>query len=263
MLDALVACLEQVGLKLNASKTKVLTTQTQPPSTLTTPAGLELEVLEHAKSHKWLGCLLSMVNMGNRQQDMNYRLQNASWAFQANRWILCDKNVSIALRLKFFDAMVTSVVCFAAGHRKLYVLTSLKFHRRRLPDLGSTCLCCFTLQGNCTHRRGLAAVGGALAQSHGLATLQAQGSHVHPAAAASLSPLWPHRAFRDLAPEDLCDITGAVCRCRDASGYIPALLQEVLLQLYGGEAFCLELDQHLRQALAHPQGGAPEDAPAQ
>ena len=52
---------------------------------------------------------------------MNYRLQNASRAFQANRWILCDKNVSIALRLKFFDAMVTSVVCFAAGHRKVYV----------------------------------------------------------------------------------------------------------------------------------------------
>ena len=52
---------------------------------------------------------------------MNYRLQNASRAFQANKWILCDENVSIALRLKFFDAMVTSVLCFAAGHRKVYV----------------------------------------------------------------------------------------------------------------------------------------------
>ena len=121
MRDPFVACLEQVGLKLNASKTKVLTTQAQPPSTLTTPAGLELEVLEPTNSHKWLGCLLSTANTGNRQQDMNYRLQNASRAFQANRWILCDKNVSIALRLKFFDAMVTSVVCFAAGHRKVYV----------------------------------------------------------------------------------------------------------------------------------------------
>ena len=30
---------EQVGLKLNASKTKVLTTQAQPRSTLTTAAG--------------------------------------------------------------------------------------------------------------------------------------------------------------------------------------------------------------------------------
>ena len=117
MRDALVAFLEQVSLKLNASKTKILTTQAQPASTLTTPAGLELEVLDSTKSHKWLGCLLSTANMGNRQQDANYRLQDASRAFQANKWILCDKNVSIALRLKVFDAIVTSVVCFAAGHR--------------------------------------------------------------------------------------------------------------------------------------------------
>ena len=103
-------------------------------TTLSTPAGLELEVLEPTNSHKWLGCLLSTANMGNRQQDMKYRLQNASRAFQANRWILCDKNVSIALRLKFFDAMVTSVVCFAAGHRKVYVgeLRKLDVHCRKL-----------------------------------------------------------------------------------------------------------------------------------
>ena len=30
---------------------------------------------------------------------------------------MCDK---IALQLKFFDAMVSFVVCFAAGHRRLY-----------------------------------------------------------------------------------------------------------------------------------------------
>jgi len=71
VLDALVACLEQICLKLNASNTKVLTRQAQPPSTLTTPARLELQFLEHTKSQKWFGCLLSMVNMGNRQQYMN------------------------------------------------------------------------------------------------------------------------------------------------------------------------------------------------
>ena len=119
MLNALVACLDQVGLKLNALKTKMLTTQAQPPATLTTPAGLELVVLEQTKSQRWLGCLLSTANMGNRQQGTNYRLQSASRAFQANRRILCDKKVSIALRLKFLEAMVTSVACFAVGHWKL------------------------------------------------------------------------------------------------------------------------------------------------
>ena len=83
--------------------------------------------------HNWLGCLLSMFNM-EQQEDINYRLQNASRACQANRLILCDKNLPIALRFKFFDAMVTSVVCFAAGHRKLYVgeLRKLDVHCRKL-----------------------------------------------------------------------------------------------------------------------------------
>ena len=70
---------------------------------------------------------LSTLNMGNR-------LQNAARAFQANKWILCDKNVWIALRLKFFHAMLTSVVCFAAGHPKVYVgaLRKLDAHCRKL-----------------------------------------------------------------------------------------------------------------------------------
>ena len=61
MLDAVVTCLEQVELKL-------LKTQAQPPSTLTTPAGLEWEVLEQAKTHKWLGCLSSTVNIAQYGQ---------------------------------------------------------------------------------------------------------------------------------------------------------------------------------------------------
>ena len=73
MLDALVACLEQVGLKLNASKTKVLTTQAQPPSTLTTPAGLELEVLEPTNSHKWIGWL-PLINSQHGQSTTRNKL---------------------------------------------------------------------------------------------------------------------------------------------------------------------------------------------
>lgn len=35
-------------------------------------------------------------------------------------WLLCDKNLSIVLRFKFLDAMVTAGMCYAAGHRTLY-----------------------------------------------------------------------------------------------------------------------------------------------
>ena len=42
--------------------------------------------------------------------------------------------VSMACRLKFCDAMITSVVCFAAGHRKIYTTKLRKFdvHWRKL-----------------------------------------------------------------------------------------------------------------------------------
>ena len=43
--DKLVTSLGKAGLKLNAAKTKVLTTQAQPPKTLRTRAGLGIEVL--------------------------------------------------------------------------------------------------------------------------------------------------------------------------------------------------------------------------
>ena len=105
MLDKLVTSLGKVGLKLNAAKTKVLTTQAQPPKTLTTRAGLEIGVLDQSSSHKWLGCMLSTANAGRRQDDIDHRLQSAARAFHVHKWILCDKMVSMASRLKFFDAM--------------------------------------------------------------------------------------------------------------------------------------------------------------
>ena len=134
MLDKLVTSLEKVGLKLNAAKTKALTTQAQPPKTLKTRAGLEIAVLDQSSSHKWLGCMLSTENAGRRQDDIDHRLQSAARAFHVHKWILCDKMVSMASRLKFFDAMITSVVCFAAGHRKIYTtdLRKLDVHCRKL-----------------------------------------------------------------------------------------------------------------------------------
>ena len=138
MVDALVTCLKEVGLALNASKTKILTTQTQISKTVTTQNGLEMEILDATAAHKWLGCLLSALNAGNRKADLDFRLQATSKAFYANNWILlCDKNVSLNSRYSriiFFDSVVTSVVRFGAGQRKLYKseLRKLDVHCRKL-----------------------------------------------------------------------------------------------------------------------------------
>ena len=92
-----------------------------------------MEILDATKAHKWLGCLLSTLNAGNREADSAFRLQAASKTFSANKWILCDKNVSLDSRIKFFDSVVSSVVRFGAGQRKLYKseLRKLDVHCRK------------------------------------------------------------------------------------------------------------------------------------
>ena len=56
LLDKLVENLTAVELQLNVQKTKVLTTQTQPPSRLQTPNGLIISVLDKESSHSLDAC---------------------------------------------------------------------------------------------------------------------------------------------------------------------------------------------------------------
>ena len=79
------------GIETQRVQNESVNNAAQAPSTLTAPAGLEVEVLEQTEGHKWPGCLLSTLNMGNWQQNVKYRLHNAFRAFQANKRILCDK----------------------------------------------------------------------------------------------------------------------------------------------------------------------------
>ena len=134
MVDALVTCLKEVGWALNASKTTSLSTQAQPGKTVTTQNGLEMEILDATEAHKWLGCLLSTLKRWHREADLDLRLQATSRAFYASKWILCDKNVSLNSRIDFFESVVTSVVRFGAGQRKLYKseFRKLDVHWRKL-----------------------------------------------------------------------------------------------------------------------------------
>ena len=73
----------------------------------------------HAKFYGMCFFFMSVwLPFANGQEHKNYRLQNAPRAFQVNREILCDNNVPIALRWKCLDAIVVSIMCFAAGHLK-------------------------------------------------------------------------------------------------------------------------------------------------
>ena len=69
--------------------------------------------------HKWSGCILSAEANGRSTSDITYHLQAASRAFRANKQILCDKKVRLAIRLRFFDRVITPVALFASGHRTI------------------------------------------------------------------------------------------------------------------------------------------------
>ena len=58
LLDELVASLARIFLTLNLRKTKILTTQAQPPQQVQTRGEVTVDVLDRVSTHKWLGCLL-------------------------------------------------------------------------------------------------------------------------------------------------------------------------------------------------------------
>ena len=80
LLQGLMRDLRQVGLILNASKTKVLTTEAQPPSCLFIPGANPTQVLEREGCHKWLGCILSKATSDAVKAILDFDLQNASKA---------------------------------------------------------------------------------------------------------------------------------------------------------------------------------------
>ena len=123
LLDKLVENVENlaaVGLQLNAEKTKILTSQAQPPARLQTPNGLTISIVDQESSHKWLGCMLTTTLEKSTTWDVDHRLQSASRVFNANRWILCDSRIAISKRLEYFDCVISPVACYAAGHGSIY-----------------------------------------------------------------------------------------------------------------------------------------------
>ena len=138
LLDKLVHFLGDAGLKLNADKTVLITTQAQPPPFLIISRGGVIKVKHKESGHKWLGCMLSAAGSKNASLDIDYHLQSASRAFFANKWILLSRNVSIRNTLKFFDAIVTPIACFGAGPRCIHSADMVKLDinfRRMLRSL--------------------------------------------------------------------------------------------------------------------------------
>ena len=115
-------------------KTVVLTSEVQPPSFLHTHNGSKLRVLQQQEAHKWLGCMISAAGSRNTHLDLQHHLPAASKAFHANKWILCDKGVSVLHRLRYFEKVKSPVACLGASHRAIHKddLAKLDVEYRRL-----------------------------------------------------------------------------------------------------------------------------------
>ena len=62
------------------------------------------------------------LQYGRSTLDITYHLQAPSRAFLANKQGLCDKKVRLAVRLRFFDRVITPVALFASGHRTVRMI---------------------------------------------------------------------------------------------------------------------------------------------
>ena len=59
-----------VGLKMNTSKMKILTTQAQSGSSLQTCSGATVHILDGQCAHKLFGCIFQAAQDGNRSVDI-------------------------------------------------------------------------------------------------------------------------------------------------------------------------------------------------
>ena len=101
-------------------KSVVLTNQAQPSPTLVIRDDVVVKVLDRNQGQKRLGCMLTAAGSMRQDVDLLYHIQQGTKCFHTNRWILQNRKTSVLARLKYFDSVVSSMVCFASGHRTIY-----------------------------------------------------------------------------------------------------------------------------------------------
>ena len=115
MTEDLMESLQQIGLFLNTKKTKILRCNpSEEESTIhfTEIGGDFVKIVGDDDSHKNLGRLLSTSPSNRINMEFQNR-QRAAWAsFHKQKSILLDHNVSLHLRLKYFDACVGPAFLF-------------------------------------------------------------------------------------------------------------------------------------------------------
>ena len=113
MSETLSCELQQVGLELYAAKSKIFTTKPLDHPMYAEVSQDLVQILQGDSSHKYLGRHIP----GNLKQrgpvELHHRMTSAWVKFNKHRILLTNKHVSLKLRLKFFNAVVTPAMLFS------------------------------------------------------------------------------------------------------------------------------------------------------
>ena len=112
MVEMLVQELSLIGLQLNGTNTKVLTTSTLQEASYVEICGTMVAILHGGMTHKYLGRKFP-GNLNSRTEvEIMHRIQCAWHKFHQHKLILLNKPVSLRLRLKLFHATVFPTAMF-------------------------------------------------------------------------------------------------------------------------------------------------------
>ena len=112
MVEMLVQELSLIGLQLNGTKTKVLTTSTLQEASYVEICGTMVAILHGGMTHKYLGRKFP-GNLNSRTEvEIMHRIKCAWHNFHQHKLILLNKHVCLRLRLKLFHATVFPTAMF-------------------------------------------------------------------------------------------------------------------------------------------------------
>ena len=119
MMSLLLPELQNVGLEVNHTKTKLLTTD---PSIfkINTSSILYIhdryfQVLAPHEWHKYLGRYLTFSAHSRSSNELNHRIAAAWSQFHKRKYIFQNSNLSVKLKLKYFHAYVTPCALYGLG----------------------------------------------------------------------------------------------------------------------------------------------------
>ena len=114
MLDSLTEVLHLYGLELNLKKTKILSTEPAPDNiqVCITKHG-SVEILSATSKHKYLGRGFVGDVSARGKAAVDHRLNCAWMEYKSYQHVLEDKHVSVVLRLKLFQSIISPTVFYS------------------------------------------------------------------------------------------------------------------------------------------------------